>query len=166
MIIDIPKLKRKASRKKRHYELFLKKLKRKKPSNIQKIAKQIDAEVWQEIDCLSCANCCKTMVPTYTRGDMKRIADHFGITSRQLYDKYLAHDENNDIVNQSTPCQWLGKDNKCKIYDIRPRDCRGFPHLKRSHFFDQSETFINNIKYCPATMRMLEILEERASILK
>ena len=36
------------------------------PKGLDKTAEVIDKEVWKEIDCLTCANCCKKMTPTFT----------------------------------------------------------------------------------------------------
>lgn len=44
---------------------FLNRLKRNPPRNLQSIAIKAGSNVWNEIDCLSCANCCKTMTPTF-----------------------------------------------------------------------------------------------------
>ena len=49
---------------------FLNRLKRNAPRNLQSIALKAGDNVWNEIDCLSCANCCKTMTPTYTNTDI------------------------------------------------------------------------------------------------
>ncbi|MET0299247.1 MAG: hypothetical protein ABW036_05780, partial [Flavitalea sp.] len=45
---------------------FLSKLDRKPPRGLDGIALAADKEVWEEVDCLTCANCCKTMSPTFT----------------------------------------------------------------------------------------------------
>lgn len=44
---------------------------------------------------------------------------------------YLRVDEDNDKVFKSMPCPFLGEDNLCSIYDIRPKACREFPHTDR-----------------------------------
>jgi len=49
----------------------------------------LEPEVWKEIDCLTCANCCKTMTPTYTTADIKRISAHFNQTPQEFKDKWL-----------------------------------------------------------------------------
>ena len=34
----------------------------------------------------------------------------------------------------SLPCPFLGEDNRCKIYEVRPEDCRSFPHTNKEGF--------------------------------
>lgn len=151
---------RRAAKNKLKLRAFLRKLGQSK-IQLNRYAKQADKEVWQEIDCLDCANCCKKMTPTYTKKDVNRIAKHLNMTYQQYFDKYLYIDDNKDIINRKTPCQFLGKDHKCTIYEIRPDDCRGFPHTNRKdiRYQVQEKTYANNLTYCPATLIFVEKLQ-------
>ena len=62
------------------FRRFINKLEKNPPIGIDKLTPIIDAEVWQEVDCITCANCCKVMTPTFTEKDLKRISKHFGQT--------------------------------------------------------------------------------------
>ncbi len=159
--LDVQKYKRRAYRKKKDLGRFLKKLAKAKPKGILKTVRVANDATWQEVDCTICANCCKTMTPTFTKKDINRIAGHFNQTYQEFYDKWLKTDENKDIVNKSTPCQFLGKDNLCTIYEIRPDDCAGFPHFIRRDFLYQVEekTYLNNTVRCPATLVFVENME-------
>jgi Fe-S-cluster containining protein len=160
--IDIAKHKRRYYKKKKDLSKFLRKFGKTKKRGIVKLALEVDKETWKDVACLDCANCCKKMTPTYSKKDIKRISAHFGQTSKQFYDKWLKVDENKDVVNKSTPCQFLGKDNKCTIYAIRPLDCAEFPHFVRKDVKYQAaeKTYTNNMAYCPATLRFVERLQE------
>ena len=59
----------------------------------------VEAEVWKEISCLSCANCCKKMTPTFTIKDIKRISAHLNETPEVFKKKWLKTDTNKDMVN-------------------------------------------------------------------
>lgn len=160
--MNVPALVRRAHQKKKKLGLFLKRLRKQQPQNIQSLIKEADKEVWAKTDCLECANCCKTMTPTFKKSEVKVIAERLGMTYQTYFDKYLMIDvDNGDIVNQDTPCQHLGRDNKCKIYDIRPYDCRNFPHHVRKDFYYQvkEKTYVENLPRCPATLRFVENLE-------
>jgi uncharacterized protein len=159
---EIEKSARRAYQKKREISLFLKTLNRKKPKNLLQITKETDKEVWQEIDCQKCAHCCKTMTPTFTKPEVKKIAASINLTYEEYFEKYLMIDaDNGDIVNRNTPCQHLRKDNRCGVYEIRPFDCSSFPHTNRKDFLDQSEVFVNNLHRCPATLSMMEKLMKK-----
>ncbi len=123
---------------------------------------QMDKEVWATTDCLTCANCCKTMTPTFTPADVKRIAAHLGMSKKKLYDTYFyTEPTEGDIVNTTQPCQWLNvKDNKCSIYTVRPADCATFPHHNKKDFDNYNHVYEQNIDKCPATYKLVVKMEK------
>ena len=141
------------------FKRFLSKIELKPPRNLFTTLLQIDKEVWQETDCMSCANCCKTMSPTYSETDVKRIARHFKMATDAFRKKWLRKDNEGDWLNKHLPCQFLDlKTNKCTIYSIRPADCKGFPHLTKKKMTDYIHVHKQNIDSCPATFKMVEKL--------
>jgi Fe-S-cluster containining protein len=153
---------RKLSANRTAFRRFLNKSEKEPPRAIDKLTPEVEKEVWKEIDCLSCANCCKKMTPTFTKTDLKRISAHFGQTPEEFRKQWLTKDRNKDLVNKNQPCQFLNlKDNKCSIYAIRPVDCAGFPHLSKKKWVEYAHVHKQNIDYCPATFRMVEKIIER-----
>ena len=73
MQVNLRSFKQKVRHHEKTMKRFLGKIEKNPPKGLDKLAEKIDAEVWQEVDCLSCANCCKTMSPTFTAKDIKRI---------------------------------------------------------------------------------------------
>ena len=139
------------------FRTFLNKTEKNPPVGINILTQVIDKEVWQEIDCLSCANCCKKMTPTFTVRDIKRISAHFKQTPEAFSKQWLEKDKNKDMVNVTQPCQFLNRtNNKCSIYEIRPVDCAGFPHLTKKKWSEYAHVHKQNIDYCPATFKMVE----------
>lgn len=123
-----------------------------------------DAEktAWEKVNCLDCANCCKVMTPTYTKADIERISTYLKMTPTEFKKKWLVYErESRSWVNKSRPCQFLDlKTNKCTIYEVRPADCAGFPHLQKRPFKDYFYLHKQNIEYCPATLEMVKKFEE------
>lgn len=141
------------------YRRFLTKVENNKPKILDEIAPAIEDEVWKDINCLTCANCCKKMTPTFTNQDVKRIAPHFGQTPAEFKAQWLEKDKNEDWVNKIQPCQFLNlKTNMCSIYEIRPVDCSGFPHLSKKKWHEYAHVHKQNIEYCPATLSMVQKL--------
>ncbi len=141
---------------------FLSRIGNKPPRGLDRLAAETDREVWNHVDCLSCANCCKTMSPTFRRADIVRISAHLGMSAAGFRDKYLYQDKEGDWINKKQPCQFLNlKDNKCSIYEVRPRDCAGFPHHTRKRMIDYLHVFKQNIEYCPATYRLVETMRAK-----
>ncbi|WP_336516753.1 YkgJ family cysteine cluster protein [Pollutibacter soli] len=148
---------------KRRMKGFLTRLEKKPPRNLDKISATLDKEVWKEVDCLSCANCCKKMSPTFTPVDIKRISSHLGMTPVAFKEKWLYLDRTGDWMNVKQPCQFLNlSTNMCSIYEVRPADCAGFPHLAKKKMIDYVHIHRQNIEYCPATFRWVEMMEDLA----
>lgn len=141
---------------------FLNRLKKDPPRNLQSIALKAGGNVWNEIDCLSCANCCKTMTPTYTNTDIKKIASYLRITTDEMKSKWLKKERaTGNWVNKTTPCQFLDLEtNMCNVYEVRPADCSGFPHLTRKRFVDYLHVHRQNLDECPATFKLVEKMNE------
>ncbi|MFN8305851.1 MAG: YkgJ family cysteine cluster protein [Ferruginibacter sp.] len=147
---------------KKRLRSFLTKIEKNPPKGLDALTRKLEPEVWKEVDCLTCANCCKTMSPTFTKADIKRISGHFEMTPEAFSKKWLRKDRTGDIMNKVEPCQFLNlADNKCSIYEIRPADCAGFPHLPKSKMVDYMHVHKQNIEYCPATYKLVEKMEER-----
>lgn len=164
--VNLRSFKIKVRKNKKAFRSFLNKLLKNQPRGLDKLTIALEPKVWEEIDCLSCANCCKTMTPTYTRADIKRIAAHFGETPQQFSDKWLIYEKKEkDWQNKKQPCQFLNlTDNKCSIYEIRPLDCSGFPHLPRKRMIDYMHVHKQNIEYCPATYKLVEKMQEALKV--
>lgn len=158
MIVNLRSFKQKLRYHKKSFRLFLSRLEKKPPKNLHKLMVETDRQIWAETDCLTCGNCCKKMTPTFSTTDIKRIASHFEMTPLAFKDKWLKYDKKEgDWQNQQQPCQFLNlTDNKCSIYDIRPSDCSGFPHLTKKNPVDYIHVHKQNIEYCPATYKMVE----------
>jgi uncharacterized protein len=156
--VNLKSFKQKVKLNKRAFRYFLTRLENKPPRGLDKIPEAVAPEVWKEVDCLSCANCCKSMTPTFTVKDIKRISAHFDMTPNEFKDKWLMYEKRDeDWQNKKQPCQFLNlADNKCSIYEIRPEDCAGFPHLTKKKMTDYMHVHRQNLEYCPATFKMVE----------
>ena len=141
------------------FRRFLTRVENNPPKDLDVYADIIDKEVWKETNCLACANCCRTMTPTYTFKDLQRISKHLNMTISQFKAKWLYKDKEGEWMNVSTPCQFLDrKTNLCTIYDIRPADCAEFPHLTKKKMTEYMHIHKQNVQHCPATFKMVEKL--------
>ncbi len=161
---QIDKLPKLAKDKHKANKAFFNKLKRKPPKQLDYIMANLHEEEFQRTDCLDCANCCKTTGPLFTTKDIERIAKHFKMKAQQFIETYLRVDEDNDYVLQSVPCTFLGADNYCAIYDVRPKACREFPHTDRKKFQQISNLTLKNVAICPAAYNIVEVMKERVKL--
>src|SRR5689334_23601651 len=121
---------------------------------------QLHDEAFEKIDCLSCAACCKNYSPRFKTPDVKRISRHLGMKEGAFIEKYLRVDEDGDFVVQSTPCPFLGSDNFCSIYDVRPSDCARFPYTNEDVLVKRQQLTLKNASFCPITFFVLDKLEQ------
>lgn len=148
-----------ASSHKAQLQAFLTGLEQDAPPLLDAYAAQLDSEVWAETNCLTCANCCRTMSPVFTNQDIKRIATHFRMSAAVFKEKWLYKNEKGEWMNRLQPCPFLHlPTNKCSIYAIRPADCASFPHLTKKRLVDYLHVHKQNIEYCPATFKLVEKL--------
>lgn len=159
--MDLELNRQNAQQKHKEHKKFLDKLKKKPPQNLDYLTQEIHDEVFDEIDCLSCANCCKTTGPLFTTQDIERISKFLKLKPTQFEEKYLKIDEDNDWVLQQLPCPFLFSDNTCMIYEVRPKACREFPHTDRKKIYQINHLTIKNIEICPAAFKWVEKMREK-----
>lgn len=135
---------------------YLKKLKQRKKLRLDDAFHNAHEEVFEEIDCLSCANCCKTTSPIFYQKDIERLAKRLRIKPSEFISKYLKIDEDNDYVLQQSPCTFLGADNYCSVYEDRPTACREYPHTNRKNMHQILELTHKNTLVCPAVLKIVE----------
>lgn len=141
--------------KKQHAQTLQKLTRAKKP---EKIMQAVHDEVFSKIDCLECANCCKTISPRFNNTDIARIAKHLKISETNLIQQYLLYDADGDYVVNRLPCPFLLENNDCDIYSVRPKDCKNYPYTDNDIFFTQTNLTAKNAHSCPAVVSALEIL--------
>ena len=113
---DLVKLREKAEQKADEHRAFFEAVSKKPPKTYDQDCKNIHDAVFENTNCLECANCCKTTGPLFTTKDIDRISKHLNLTPHQFVAEYLKKDEDGDWVLQSLPCPFLGDDNHCQIY--------------------------------------------------
>ncbi|HXB92475.1 MAG TPA: YkgJ family cysteine cluster protein [Puia sp.] len=148
----------------KEYKKFLAKAEKKAEWNrVLDRLPELHEEAFSKIDCLKCANCCKHYSPRFKPPDIKRIARHLRIKESQLIEQYLRHDEDGDYVVRSLPCPFLGADNYCGIYEVRPSDCERFPYTDEDVFIKRPAITQKNAEFCPIVYYVLEKLLPGAS---
>lgn len=146
--------KKAADRKKLYKQL----LHRANKNQVLKLLPDLDEEAYQKVDCLQCANCCKNYSPRFKTPDIKRIAKYLGMKESHFIDTYLDIDNEGDYVLQTKPCPFLGADNYCSIYEVRPSDCSRFPYTSEDVILKRQPLTLTNSSFCPITYYVLERL--------
>jgi len=139
-----------AASKKEDISKQFKNLKKKKPKNLDAFFHAEHDAIFKKVDCLKCANCCKTTSPIFRDVDIRRISSHLRMTQANFIKQYLKMDEDSDYVLQQSPCHFLLDDNTCSIYAVRPLACREYPHTDRKNMVQILDLTVKNVDVCPA----------------
>lgn len=113
-------------------------------------------KVFEEIDCLKCANCCKTTSPIFRNVDVERIAKRLRMSAANFEIQYLKRDDEDDLVLKTAPCSFLNADNTCSIYEDRPLACKEYPHTNRKRMDKILPLTLRNTLVCPAVSTIFE----------
>lgn len=134
-------------------------LKQRKPVSLDNQVHALHEEVFAGIYCLDCANCCKTTSPAVYETDIDRLSKSLRIKPSEVIEKYLKRDEEGDWIMNSSPCPFLLEDNRCSVYEDRPRACRTYPHTDRKKVVQLLDLTYRNSFICPAVQQILQKLE-------
>ncbi len=138
-----------------------------------KVLKSMDAdelfhtqheEAFSEIDCLKCANCCKTTPPLLLNEDINSISKGLHLSTKKFMSEYVKKDEDGDFIFNETPCPFLGSDNFCSIYSFRPQACREYPHTHQKKVQKILDLTVKNAEICPAVARILDNISSSLSL--
>ena len=70
--------------------------------------------------------------------------------------QYLKLDDEGDYVVTSKPCPFLGSDNYCRIYEVRPSDCQRFPYTDEDVIVKRQALTLKNSTFCPIVYHVME----------
>jgi Fe-S-cluster containining protein len=138
---------------------LISKIKAKKPRNLDTLFYEKHTEAFTKIDCLSCANCCKSLGPRITDKDIEKLSKYLRLKSTEFIASYLKIDEDNDFVFKQMPCAFLAPDNYCMVYEHRPKACRQYPHTNSPKMIRHLNLALKNAETCPAVYLVLEDLK-------
>lgn len=120
---------------------------------LMSVVQWLTEDVTAQIDCKTCANCCRVLTTSLDREDMQRLARALDMAVPTLQATYLHRDESGKW-ELPAPCPLL--DGKlCRVYDVRPTSCREYPHL-HNDFRSHSITRINDTLLCPIVFNVVQ----------
>lgn len=149
-----------AQAKKKAFKKTIQKLRKLKDKELDNRFSELHDKAFEEIDCLECANCCKTTSPIFRDIDIVRLSKSLKMNMGEFTEKYLKMDNEGDYVLKSSPCPFLMNDNKCSVYQNRPKACREYPHTDRKPMKPILDLTLRNTRVCPAVSRIMSHWQE------
>ncbi|MDY6986898.1 MAG: YkgJ family cysteine cluster protein [Thermodesulfobacteriota bacterium] len=126
---------------------------------IDRMVHRLYEEVSSQIDCTTCANCCKEIRAVLDQEDIENLSKCLGLSAVEFRKQYLVQREKSDeFVFKEKPCPLL-RDNRCSYYDCRPKACRAYPYLHKDDFVFRLIGVIKNSSICPIVFNVYEYLK-------
>ncbi len=123
------------------------------------IVQQLSQTISSQIDCQTCGNCCREILPVLKQNDIVNMAGTLDLSVKKFKKKYLVKAEVPDGYTFNTnPCPFL-EGNICSVFVSRPDDCRSYPHLHKKKFVSRTISVINNCSVCPVVFNVYENLK-------
>lgn len=138
------------------YSTLLKRLRKIKPKELDAIFLELHEQAFEHIDCLECANCCRSLGPRLTDVDITRLSTHLKLKTSDFIRQYLKIDEDKDYIFKTMPCPFLMDDNYCMVYKSRPKACREYPHTNQKNIKSILSVCVKNIETCPIVKEIFE----------
>ncbi|MCX6380761.1 MAG: YkgJ family cysteine cluster protein [Armatimonadetes bacterium] len=132
-------------------------------SEIDRVVHKTTERVWSQIDCKTCANCCKVLTINLEEADIERLALGLEMSIGDFTQRYVAETKDFEGTFKhlaSKPCPFL-KDNLCTVYEHRPDVCRGYPYLHKDEFRSRTLAMIQRVEECPIVFNVWESLKEQ-----
>jgi Fe-S-cluster containining protein len=133
-------------------------------NKVLKVLPELNDTAYEKINCLNCAACCKNYSPRFKTPDIKRISKHLDMKEGVFIEKYLNLDDEGDYVVNTKPCPFLGDDNYCSIYEVRPSDCARFPYTDEDVILKRVPLTLKNSTFCPIVYFVLEELVKSKAV--
>ena len=123
-------------------------------------------------DCTKCpAYCCSVYERVQvTKGDIERLASHFGVTVEIAERRYTKLFGNERILRRKADpifgkaCTFLDTETRqCTIYDARPKVCRDFPETRRCAYYDLLK-FERRQQHDPEAIPIVQITFKKLSL--
>ena len=155
-LLNPEELRKKAEKTEKSSLQWVSAFRKKQANKLDDKAQALHTEVFNEINCLDCANCCKSISLALYDKDIERIAKSLKLKPAEFIEKYLEIDEEKDYVFRQTPCPFLDGENYCLVYENRPKACREYPHTDRPRFYQILKLTVKNTFVCPAAYYVME----------
>ena len=141
---------------------FLPSLKMRSPKKVDRIALELHQEAFSIVDCNEMCQLLPDAASHCHRRRHRQDRPTSGNNRAGVHRRLPgARRGRGRLPHQDSPCPFLGNDNLCKIYDVRPEKCQGYPFMDRPDFVFMTMTHANNAVVCPAVFYLVEQMKRR-----
>jgi Fe-S-cluster containining protein len=126
---------------------------------VERRFRQIAQEVEDQIDCTTCANCCKVATVRLAGRDIEKLVKFLGVRPADFMRDYTQESTDEGLILKQTESGCVFLDGTtCTVYDARPGTCQHFPHLIKGEgsIAARMWQFVDRACYCPIVYNSLE----------
>jgi hypothetical protein len=135
---------------------FKKHLRNFKSELIDQSIHTLSKQITSQIDCTTCANCCKKLEPGLEENEIVRLVAIKQTEPHVFKQNFVEFDGEAQFL-KTKPCMFLN-DCKCGIYESRPNACAGYPHLDGKDM-KYKRSLWSNYTICPIVFNVIEALK-------
>jgi uncharacterized protein len=126
---------------------------------VDRIVQRLNNEISSQIDCQTCGNCCKNLKPCVTDSEIINMAQTRSLKRSEFESIFVEKETNSDVkFLKNSPCTFL-LEKSCSIYNIRPEECKSYPHTHKPNFISRTFVMIDNYSICPIVYNVFERLK-------
>ena len=132
---------------------------RKRHNFVERKFRQIAQGVEDQIDCTTCANCCKVATVRLNARDIEKLVKFMGVRPKDFLRDYTEQSSEEGLILKRSDAGCVFLDGTaCTVYDARPNTCENFPHLVKGDgsIAARMWQFVDRACYCPIVYNTLE----------
>ena len=119
---------------------------------------RIHDELFSAYDCCKCNNCCRLYDIRVEKNEIAVISESLGLAENDFIEKYLIENDGKYMMKDK-PCLFLEADGKCRIQNIKPGVCKGFPHTDKPYRLYNMLGVFTFAEECPVVFEIIERLK-------
>lgn len=129
-----------------------------------RILRRVAEGIEEQIDCTTCANCCRVATARVSERDIAHLSRLLRIKPVAFLAAYTEQSEEEGTIlrrDETNGCVFLDG-NTCTVYEARPETCQKFPHVVRGtgSIASRMWQFVDRACYCPIVYNSLEAFKE------
>lgn len=141
------------------FRTFIKAYSKLPEGRVDAMAERFAREAQAQIECTSCAACCRDNFIPVNDEEVERLAKRLEITPDDFRARYVQPKTNeHDTGIDAQPCPFL-QDSLCSVYEDRPEVCQGYPYIG-GNIASRTIGIIERAGTCPIIFDMLERLKD------
>lgn len=121
------------------------------------LAAQLGRQAQEQMDCTTCAACCRDNCIPLSREERTPLARHAGLSEQEFTERHITADDDGEPAMMAKPCHFLDG-TRCSVYEDRPEACRGYPYVG-GDVATRLLGILERAATCPIIFEMLEQLK-------